>query len=94
MEEEMPLAGRFGVLIRRLRLERAYSQEKLAEAAKLERAYVGMIERGEVNISLRTAFKLARSLDLTLSRLFLELEQDFDREQEKDRGSDENPNML
>lgn len=93
MEEET-LTRRFGTLIRRLRLERAYSQEKLAEAAKLERAYVGMIERGEVNVSLRTAFKLARSLDLTLSRLFLELEQDFDREQEEDRGSGEDLNML
>ncbi len=93
MEEET-LAARFGALIRRLRLERAYSQEKLAEAAKLERAYVGMIERGEVNVSLKTAFKLARSLDLTLSHLFLELEQDFDGEQEGGRGSGKEPNML
>jgi DNA-binding XRE family transcriptional regulator len=70
-------------LIRRLRLERAYSQEGLAEAAKLERAYVGMIERGEVNVSLKTAFKLARALDLTLSRLFSELERDFDTAREE-----------
>ena len=56
-------------------MEKAYSQEGLAEAAKLERAYVGKIERGEANVSVRTAFKLARSLDLTLSAIFLELER-------------------
>jgi len=83
MEEEA-LAGRFGALIRRLRLERAYSQEGLAEAAGLERAYVGMIERGEVNVSVRTAFRLAGALGLTLSRLFLELERDSDAAREED----------
>jgi transcriptional regulator with XRE-family HTH domain len=66
MEEEA-LAKRFGALIRWLRLEKAYSQEGLAEAAKLEKAYVGMIERGEVNVRVRTAHKLAKALDLTLS---------------------------
>lgn len=75
MEEEA-LAERFGALVRRLRLERAYSQEGLAEAAKLERAFVGMIERGETNVSIRTALKLAKALDLTLSGLFLELERE------------------
>ena len=73
--EEDALAHEFGDLVRRLRLERAYSQEGLAEAAGLERAYVGMIERGETNVSVRTAFRLARALDLTLAGLFAELER-------------------
>ena len=77
MEEEA-LAEEFGVLIRRLRLERAYSQEGLAEAARLERAYVGMIERGEVNVSVRTGLKLAKALGLSLSSLFAELERGSD----------------
>jgi DNA-binding XRE family transcriptional regulator len=54
------LVEEFGTLIRWLRLEWAYSQEGLAEAAELERAYVGMVERGEVNVSVRTALKLSR----------------------------------
>ena len=74
MEEEA-LAGEFGALVRRLRLANALSQEGLAEAANLERAYVGMIERGETNVSLRTAFKLARALGLSLTGLFAELER-------------------
>lgn len=72
--EEKALAARLGELIRRLRLERGFSQAGFAEACKLERAYMGMIERGEVNISVRTALKIARGLDLTLSGLFEELD--------------------
>ena len=74
MEEE-ELAERFGAAVRRLRLQRGYSQAGFAEACKLERAYMGMIERGEVNISVRTALKIARGLDVTLSGLFVELER-------------------
>jgi transcriptional regulator with XRE-family HTH domain len=33
------------------------------------RAYVGKIERGEVNVSVRTAYKLARALGTTLSSM-------------------------
>ena len=47
----------------------------VTEAAGLERAYVGMIERGETNVSVRTAFRLARALDMTLAGLFEELER-------------------
>ena len=74
MEEEA-LAGQLGALVRRLRYERGYSQAGFAEACRIERAYMGMIERGEVNVSVRTALKIARGLDLTLSGLFGELER-------------------
>ena len=74
--EEDALTGEFGVLIRRLMYARGLSQEGLAEAARLERAYVGMIERGETNVSVRTAFRLARALGTTLAVLFSELERE------------------
>jgi transcriptional regulator with XRE-family HTH domain len=80
--EEQALAVELGGLIRRLRLERGYSQAGFAEACKIERAYMGMIERGEVNVSVRTAYKLARGLDLPLSGLFLELERHTDGPEE------------
>ncbi len=73
--EEDALAGEFGALIRRLRYAKGLSQEGLAEAAKLERAYVGMIERGETNVSVRTASRLARALGTTLAEIFAELER-------------------
>ena len=76
--EERALAVELGNLIRRLRLQRGYSQAGFAEACKIERAYMGMIERGEVNVSVRTVYKVARGLGLTLSGLFLELERSSD----------------
>ncbi len=40
---------------------------------------MGVIERGEVYVTVRTALRLAKGLDLTLSDLFLELERNYDR---------------
>ena len=74
MEEE-ELAYRFGSAVRRLRLERGYSQAKFAEVCHLERAYMGMVERGEVNVSVRTAFRISKGLRLTLTGLFSEVER-------------------
>ncbi len=74
MDEEA-LAAKLGATVRRLRLERGFSQAGFAGACKLERAYVGMIERGEVNISVRTALKISRGLDLGLAAFFHEVER-------------------
>lgn len=71
-EEE--LAERLGAAVRRLRLERGYSQAGFAVACRIERAYMGMVERGEVNVSVRTAFKIAGGLGLTLAAFFSEVE--------------------
>lgn len=75
MREEA-LAKDFGELVRRLRLERGYSQAGFAEAAKIDRAHMGEIERGEVTVTIVTARKIARALGMTLADLFMELDQD------------------
>ena len=60
----------FGKRVRELRLARNLSQEKLAFKARMHRTYVGGIERGERNPSLKNIAAIAKSLDVTLSQLF------------------------
>lgn len=64
-----PLLIKFGKKVREERLKRGLSQEKLAERAKVHRTYVGMIERGEKNITLTNIEKFARALGLKVSEL-------------------------
>ena len=73
-EEE--LARRFGELVRRLRLEQGYSQEEFSFRAGLHQTYVSSVERGERNVTIGTADKMARALGTTLAGMFSELEQD------------------
>lgn len=61
---------KFGKRLRELRLEKGYSQEKLADFASLHRNYIGMVERGERNITLMNINKLARALDIEVGELF------------------------
>ena len=42
------------------------SQEKLGLKANLHRTYIGMIERGEKNITLVNIQKLAAALDISI----------------------------
>ncbi len=65
----------FGALVKKRRLEKGMSQERLAELCGLHRNYVGAIERAERTPSIVTADKLAKALDTTLSSLFLVVEE-------------------
>ena len=58
-----------GKHVRKLRLERGLSQEKLAELADLHRNYVGGVERGQRNIGIINLVALARGLKVKPARL-------------------------
>jgi transcriptional regulator with XRE-family HTH domain len=57
----------FGANVRKAREQAGLSQEALADAAGLHRTYIGSIERGERNISLGNAYRLADALGIRLS---------------------------
>jgi transcriptional regulator with XRE-family HTH domain len=59
----------FGIQLRKLRLQRGLSQEKLAELAEVHRNYVGGVERGERNIALLNIVALAHALRVKPARL-------------------------
>lgn len=54
--------------IEELRRKKGMTQEELAEKAGLHRAYFWDIENGR-NISIKTAYKIARALEVKLSEL-------------------------
>jgi transcriptional regulator with XRE-family HTH domain len=60
---------KFGIRIRELRVEKAWSQETLADKTGFHRTYIGMIERGERNLSLKNIEIFANSFGLTISEL-------------------------
>jgi transcriptional regulator with XRE-family HTH domain len=72
------LVKRFGRLVRRLRVERGYSQEEFSFRVGLHQTYISSIEWGERNVTIQTADRIARALETTLSSMFSELDQDPD----------------
>lgn len=59
----------FGLKIRELREAKNISQEKLSFSTGFHRTYIGMIERGERNISLTNMAVFAKVFELNLSEL-------------------------
>lgn len=64
-----PHLRNLGRATRFLRARRELSQEILGKRAGLHRNYVGAIERGEINPTLRVMLKLTDGLDVPLSTL-------------------------
>lgn len=61
---------RFGKKVREERKKLGLSQEEFADRASVHRTYIGMIERGEKNITLENIEKVAKALNLKLSGFF------------------------
>lgn len=63
------LLNAFGARVRELRTARGLSQEQLAELTGFHRTYIGMIERGERNLSLTNVSVFAKTFDKSFSEL-------------------------
>jgi len=62
----------FGERIRLLRLQQGMSQEQLALSAHMNTSYLGQLERGTKNPTLRTLNKIASGLQMTVEELITE----------------------
>lgn len=60
----------FGDRVRELRKGAGFTQEELADAAELDRSYVGSIERGERNLSIENVCRLANAIGVSPAEFF------------------------
>ncbi len=84
MQEE--LLAELGRRIRKLRSQRGWSQEELADISGLHRNYIGSAERGERNLTISSLHSLAGAFGLTLSGLLKNLERGLKVDRQKALG--------
>lgn len=60
--DECKLVAVFAANVRKKRLELGLSQEELAESAGVHRTYIGMLERGEKNVTIYNIERVADAL--------------------------------
>lgn len=70
MKEKLTVHKTFGSTVRSIRKSLNISQESLADLAKLDRSYIGGVERGERNISLENIEKISVALNVDIKDLF------------------------
>lgn len=59
----------FGQRVREVRKAKGISQEKLAELAGIGRSYMGNIERGENNITLKKVYEICDALNVEIKHM-------------------------
>jgi len=67
--QERSIQQKFGKRVRQLRENKGWSQERFADECGLHRTYVGGIERGERNPTLKNIYAIAKALGVTLKVL-------------------------
>ncbi len=73
--EVRDLLQHLGDRIRELRAARGWSQEDFADVCGLHRTYMGSVERGERNLTLKSLVTISRCLGITVSDLLSGLEK-------------------
>ena len=70
MSEKEALLTGLGLRIKDLRKDKGLSQEKLGEISGLHRTYIGMIERGEKNITIYNLLLISKALQTDIETIF------------------------
>lgn len=65
----MDIQKSFGLRVQQLRKETGLSQEKFALSIDMDRTYLASVEAGKRNISLCNIQKIAKGLNLSISKL-------------------------
>lgn len=65
----MNIRLKFGERIKKLRIEKRLSQEKLAYQSNIDRTYISSIEKGKRNVSLEIIQKLSVGLEVSVETL-------------------------
>lgn len=71
MAKRVDILKQFGKQVRDLRKAQGLSQEELAEKADLHYTYIGGVERGERNLSLKSIERIASALKIDIRELFM-----------------------
>lgn len=70
MESLSATHKKLGQRIYQLRKEKSMTQEDLAFKVGVDRSYMGFVERGEKNATVKVLAKIASALKVSLSELF------------------------
>lgn len=72
--------GAVGKVIRRLRMEKGWSQDVLSGLTGIARSHLSMIETGKKQANFETIWRIANALELPPHRLVLLIEQDAEKQ--------------
>lgn len=70
----MKIQNKLGIFLKEMRLQKGLSQEKVAELVGVHRTYIGMVERGEKNITIATLEKFAKVYEVKIWHIFKEID--------------------
>ena len=76
----MHLEIAIGKVLKKHRVEKGFSQEKLALQCGLDRTYIGLLERGHRNPTIKTIFSISKSLSIPPHKLIKEIESYQDKQ--------------
>ncbi|RXQ89500.1 XRE family transcriptional regulator [Ancylomarina salipaludis] len=77
----MTIVKIFGEVLREIRLEQGFSQEKLAELSNLTPNYISFLERGLRQPTISTLFKLSSAFKITTKDFIDRVELRFNSKQ-------------
>lgn len=74
LEESNKQRRLLGLSVRARREDQGHSQEKLAELVGCHRNYIGLVERGQQNLSVEMLSRIAKALDCKAAALMQKAE--------------------